>query len=278
MQSTQDAINSALEQYKPLEAQVASALPKVNDYPINGVWDDSGYAAAKKALRQAKAVANEIDKKRKELKAVALEYGRAVDGEAKRLTELCTPTITTLEQRIASVDMEKERLRNEKRQRRAAELVDAGYEFSAGAYRVGNEIIHTAAIDDATDGDWDGILARGRVEREKVEAEKQRQEQERIELERERQRLAEERAAMERERAELAALRAANDVAKAEPTPIPAPAPEPEPEPPVAPEPTAASTEPYVAGFDACRSLCIEIISRESSRGAMISLINQLQP
>jgi len=275
MQSTQDAINNALDQYKPLEAQVASALPNVAEYPINGVWDDSGYTAAKKALRQAKAVATDIDKKRKELKAVALEYGRAVDAEAKRLTELCAPTITTLEQRIAGVDMEKERLRNEKRQRRAAELVESGYEFSAGAYRVGNEIIHTAAIDDATDGDWIGILARGRAEREKVDAEKQRQEQDRIELERERQRLAKERAEMERERAELAALRAINDVAKAEPVHVPTPAPVPPSAPTAVPAPPA---EPYCVGFDACRSLCIEIISRESSRSAMIALITQLQP
>jgi hypothetical protein len=259
-------ITQALAEYKPIEAEIQKSLPNTDDYLINGVFDDDGYKAAKSALRQAKSVVSSIETKRKELKAIALEYGRAVDGKAKELAEVCQPTINTLSERIAAVDMEKERLRNEQRDKRTKELIAAGYEYVHGAYRIGDQVVHTSAIDSASDEDWAGIIERGKEAAERV----------RLETER----LAKERAALEAERAALEAERAALAKERLES------APQPEPAAPTAPAASipaefissATPSKEYIDGFNACRTLCIEIVKRSTQRRQIISDITDLEP
>lgn len=262
-----ETIKHALDAYKPVEAQIRQALPNLDDYVINGLFDDEGYKAAKSALRQSKSAKSAIEAKRKELKAIALEYGRAVDSEAKRLVEIVEPTITTLEQRIAAIDIEKERLRNEQRDRRTKEMTAIGYEFSMGAYRIGTDVIHPSALDSASDEDWAMLMQRGRTA---AEQELQRREED----ERRRQELAELRAERERieaERAELERLRN--------------PQPEPEPQPEIVevkfnPEfvPLYEPSAEYVSGFNAMRSLALAIVQRSSKRSEMIDELNNVQP
>jgi hypothetical protein len=262
-----ETIKHALDAYKPVEAQIRQALPNVDDYLINGLFDDEGYKAAKSALRQSKSAKSAIEAKRKELKAIALEYGRAVDSEAKRLIEIVEPTVTALEQRIAAIDIEKERLRNEQRDRRTKEMTEIGYEFSMGAYRIGAEVIHPSALDSASDEDWAMLMQRGRAA---AEQERQRREED----ERRRQELAELRemqARIEAERAELERMR------------------NPQPEPEQQPEPAEVKFTPefvpehtpspeYIAGFNAMRSLAIVIVQRAAKRNEMIHELNEVQP
>ena len=63
-----------------------------------------------------------IEKKRKELKEGSLKYGRAVDGEAKRLTLLLEPIESHLEKQEAIHSAERDRIKEEKRAAKAALL------------------------------------------------------------------------------------------------------------------------------------------------------------
>lgn len=70
--------------------------------------DKAGAKACDDARKKVKALRCEIEKRRKELKADALEYGRLVDAEAGRLTAMLTPIERRLEEQAAIVaDAEK---------------------------------------------------------------------------------------------------------------------------------------------------------------------------
>lgn len=265
-----NAITEALAEYKPIERQISDALPNTENYIINGVWDENGYKAAKSALRDAKKVAREIESKRKELKAIALEYGRAVDNEAKRLIELCNPTISTLERRIANVEMEREKIKHEKRHKRHQELISAGFEFSVGAYRIGSEVVYPTAIDDANEDDWKGILDRGKEAKIKVDQQRAKEQAERQALAEARRKIEAKLAQLQKMRREAVDAQRADEPTAAQSTSTPPTYTEPSVE--VSAEPTR---EPYAAGFDACRTLSIEAVRTIKNRADIIKAIEQ---
>lgn len=133
------------------------------------------YRDGTKALAVCRTLRGDIESKRKELKAGALEYGRRVDGVAKQLTAAVEEVESPLKARKATVDEEKDRVRREKE-----EAERAAREEELRAQREAEE-------------------AKLRAEREAEEA---RLAEERAALEAERRKLAEEQA---RQRAERAA-------------------------------------------------------------------------
>jgi hypothetical protein len=83
---------------------------------VNGVADKAGATACHEARMVVKNHRVAVEKMRVELKADALAYGRAVDGEAKRLTGLLEPIENHLQAQEDIVFKEQER-----QQRAAAE-------------------------------------------------------------------------------------------------------------------------------------------------------------
>ena len=79
---------------------------------IDGLDDKKNYAMVHSARMIVRSKRTDIERVRKELKADALEFGRKVDGEAKRLTALLEPIETHLEQQEFAIDTERERLKN----------------------------------------------------------------------------------------------------------------------------------------------------------------------
>src|SRR3990167_6370808 len=72
-----------------------------------------GYEEVRLALADLRGYRVSIEKRRVELKADALDYGRRVDAEAKRLTGLIVEIEEPLSQKKHDVDYEKSRLRAE---------------------------------------------------------------------------------------------------------------------------------------------------------------------
>jgi hypothetical protein len=70
-----DITDAALDKLQEKYAEV----PDVNS--------KEGYEAVKSGIREVRKLRTSVEKKRKELKADALEYGRRVDAEAKRITD-----------------------------------------------------------------------------------------------------------------------------------------------------------------------------------------------
>ena len=73
----------------------------------------------------------EVEKKRKELKESSLSFGRAVDGEAKRITALLLPIETHLENEESIIEKEKERLALEAAQKRQVKLQERASKLKA---------------------------------------------------------------------------------------------------------------------------------------------------
>lgn len=72
-----------------------------------------GYEEVRVAIAALRETRTGIEKKRVELKADALDYGRRVDSEAKRLTALIVDIEDPLKAKKAAIDDEKERVKRE---------------------------------------------------------------------------------------------------------------------------------------------------------------------
>lgn len=89
---------------------VKEQVDKYSTLTINGIEDKAGAKAVKDARIELKKIRTGIEKKRTELKAGALEFGRRVDAVAKELTAIVEPTEKLLESREAEVAQEIDRL------------------------------------------------------------------------------------------------------------------------------------------------------------------------
>jgi len=81
---------------------------------VQGLEDEVGFNQVHEARMIVKTHRVAVEKKRKDLKAGALEFGRKVDSEAKRITALLEPIETHLQTEEDKVTKEKERIRAEK--------------------------------------------------------------------------------------------------------------------------------------------------------------------
>ncbi|QDV09310.1 hypothetical protein Poly30_48680 [Planctomycetes bacterium Poly30] len=110
----QRQIEEALANYSPTDAGIAELAAKAGGLQIEDIDDREGYQAVSTVRKEVKAVRVQVEKTRKALKADALEYGRAVDTEAKRITA----ALLEIEEPLH----EQEKLIDEQRaERRAAE-------------------------------------------------------------------------------------------------------------------------------------------------------------
>jgi len=103
---TDAAINELKQQYSGLE-----------------ITDSASYEIVRSALSTVRAKRTDVEKKRKELKASALNFGRKVDGEAKRITALLLPIEEALKATKQAEDDRKDAIRKDA-ERKEKERVD----------------------------------------------------------------------------------------------------------------------------------------------------------
>lgn len=180
--------------------------------------DKDGAKAVSAARRAVKAKRCEVERLRKELKADALEWGRKVDSEAKRITEQLAPIEKHLEDEEARIEQERARIAAEEEARAEAERrseqervlgrMTALAKFGGPASEMRFEEIARLS-----EMEFDDLLEGARARWEKAEAERkaeeQRLEQIRLEQAAERERIAEERRVLEEEKRKLAEEKAA---------------------------------------------------------------------
>lgn len=191
-----EATNTNLSKFTPTNTAIAAMAAEYMPLVIRGLDDTDGFKAVHAARMVVKSHRVEVEKVRKALKADALEYGRQVDGEAKRITALLDPIETHLSDEEAAYEAEKEKIRNAAR---LAQEAEAKARADAEAARVKAE--HDAEVE------------RLRSEREKLDAERKAMEAERA-AEQAKQKAAQdkidaERTAIEAEKKRLADIEAA---------------------------------------------------------------------
>jgi hypothetical protein len=184
-----DAISKAVQAYELPDQKIQIMKDYCAKIEIAGPNDKENYKLAKTALSRVRSTRTAIEAKRKELKQPALDYGRAVDEEAKRLTAIIEPVEADLRRKVDAIDKEKERIEAERRNNLHNEMLAAGFKMQAGVYVLGTLIYSQQQVWDATVEQLKEIyeLALGevrRIEAEQAELERLRKLAEQAEVER----------------------------------------------------------------------------------------------
>lgn len=103
-----------LAKFNVTDAAIATMAKEYMPLSIKGIEDKDGYNKVHAARMVVKGKRVEIEKTRKVLGAEALAFGKAVNGEAKRITEQLQSIESHLSDQQAAVDDEKERIKREK--------------------------------------------------------------------------------------------------------------------------------------------------------------------
>lgn len=202
---------------------------------IAGVEDTAGFEAVHAARQDVKKKRIAVEETRKKLKSDVIQFGRMVDGEAKRITDMLTPIERHLQNEEdnyiaakAAAKKAKEEAARAKLQSRVDELQEVQATFTLAAVEKMTDDEFQSFLADATAKHQDRLAAEiaAEIERAKAEAEAARlraEEEARLAAEREAKeadiraeqaRLAEERArqeaAMAAERERLAEERRAH--------------------------------------------------------------------
>lgn len=170
---------------------------------VKNLDDKAGFEAVHAARMVVKGKRCEVENKRKELKASALEWGRKVDAEAKRIFGKLAPIETHLENEENKVVNERKRIEAEKAEAERQRIQDR-VDHLAKYGRI--EAFHVVAK--MPDDEYGSLLA---LSQRDWQAEQDRLAAENKAREEEAKRLAAERAELERMRKEQAEKQAAID-------------------------------------------------------------------
>jgi len=203
-----------LVKYSVTDEALAQYRKEFLPLTIKGLDDVEGYEQVREARLFIKAERVNVEKKRVELKEDSLRYGRAVDTEAKRITEAILEVENHLIAEQKKIDDEKAHIKFEKEQReklpaRNALLAEVSAEISEA------ELL---TLDDAAFAEVLNLLMAKKLEQQRIEQEEKeralRAEAERIDAEKkaiEQQKLDAERDARHKAEVEEAARKAAED-------------------------------------------------------------------
>lgn len=181
--TNEQIITQALAEYTPVvvgDAQISpdekikeiAALCK--EVQISGPDDKDNYKLAKQYSLRLTKIRTGIESKRKDLKAVALEYGRAVDAEAKRLTALVEPIDRDMKAKLDVIDKAIEAAKRAEELRRHNLLIGNGWTFSGSWYMCGVFNITPQQLSEATPEKLDEWVGAGKAEIERQQAEAKR--------------------------------------------------------------------------------------------------------
>ncbi len=187
---TEEYIEKALKQYTVTDAEIAKLNDKYMSLKINGQEDVKGYRVVRSARMEIKGKRIDVEKKRKELKEESLKFGKAVDGEAKRITALLLPIETHLTEQEKTIDDEKARIKREAAEKeqkriqgRIQGLFDTGMAFNGTGYVYQDIIISPEQVNTMTDDEYhakvNDVAEAKRVEASKLaEIERKKKEEE----------------------------------------------------------------------------------------------------
>jgi len=187
--TNEQIITQALAEYTPVvvgDAQISpdekikSIAALCKEVQISGTEDKENYKLARQYSTRLTKIRTGIEGKRKELKAVALEYGRAVDAEAKRLTALVEPIERDMKAKVDAIDKAIEQAKRAEELRRHNLLLENGWTFTGAWYLCGILNIAPQQLNEATPEKLDewGAAGKAEIERQKAEAERKRKEDE----------------------------------------------------------------------------------------------------
>lgn len=217
-QGLQATIQNEIKKYSLPDAAIAELKEKYSGITFTSLEDKQNVKLIERAYQEVKKYRTGIENKRKELKKEYLETGRAIDGEAKRLTELLLEIEDPLAEQYALIKEAKEAEKIRKEQEKKAVLLkrvetleEAGLEFDGNFYSLGNISLDITTIEQLPQEAYENLLTRvgeektrlEKEEQERIRAEQEKAEQERLEAERKEK----ERQQLEAEKQEMIKMR-----------------------------------------------------------------------
>lgn len=184
------AIHHAVGELRKSDVAIAQMRSQYLSLKVNGVDDKEGLQVVTEARKDVKKLRCAIEKRRKELKADADRFGKAVNTEANRLKEMIEPIESYLIDQETSVQRELDRIAAEAEAAKQAKIQQRIDRLNAARCRVEPMLI--PLMDDE---EFEEYFAAEQAAAEKILKE---QEAERLRLEEERKALAEQRAELER--------------------------------------------------------------------------------
>ena len=172
-----EIIAKELEKFNVTDATIAKLTADYMALTVRDATDDNGYKIVKSARMEVVHLRGKIEKTRVILKADSLEYGRRVDGEAKRITALLAPIETHLIGQEKIVDDEKARIKAEIEAKEAALLqirIDTlcafGARFNGQMYAAFGLQIPAALVKVCTDEQFDLFVAQLQEKKDEEDA------------------------------------------------------------------------------------------------------------
>ena len=199
----QELVETGLKKFDAVVPAIEELKKDFLPLKIKSIEDKEGYEKVSKALRFMVSKRNEVEDKRKELKADSLAYGKAVDNRAKEITFMLTPIEEHLRLEKERIDDEieaiKERKIREEQERlniRNRRLLQAGMKLVGSEYFWQNpndladvEILPSVNVETLDDVSFDEYIDKiNRLAKEQQEI-----------FDKEQKRLAEEKAKFEEE-------------------------------------------------------------------------------
>lgn len=225
MENYLEVIKTEIAKLNLNDVAIAEIAKEYLALKVEGIEDKKGLQAVHNARMYVKGKRVEIEKKRKELKADSIAFGKAVDAEAERLTEQLKPIEAHLQAEEAKVEAEKQRIKEEAEKAEAERVqsrvmvllaLGANYDTFSSLYILGETTCTAITLKTASDNGFQEIVslftfeATRIAEAAKIEAElaeKERIEREKAEILEEQARqeqIAEENKKMQLERDRLA--------------------------------------------------------------------------
>lgn len=188
-QKIDEAITNLQEQYGSLTVQ--------------GLNDRVAYIAAADGAKLVKKLRLNIDKKREELNAFPLKFQRAVNAEAKRITELLKPIEAHLKTQVDRFEKAEEEAKKAEQALRHQNLIENGWQFNGQFYVCGPLTMTPQTVMDLNDERFEKALDHGMKELERQAAENKRREEEAKRQAEEAERLRKEQEALQAEKAQM---------------------------------------------------------------------------
>jgi hypothetical protein len=162
-------IENAVKSFSVTDDALKQLKASYGNLTIQGAADKEGYEAVRLALSEVRGYRTGIEATRKELNEFPLKFQRAVNAEAKRITEELLSIENPLKLQKEHADNEAERLRIEAEERKRQQYLDRtnslfelGAAFNGSIYTLdghmfGLEVLHVtpAEIEELEDDQWD---------------------------------------------------------------------------------------------------------------------------
>ena len=179
---TEDVVTNTLKKFSVTGAKVAQLTADYGALKILGPDDKENFKTVSSALSEVRNLRFFVENRRKELKRPVIDMGNAIDGEAKRITNMITPLENHLKAEVDRTEREIEERKRAEERRRIQALQAAGFQIVGQSYvlgGVGDFFDNIMAMDAEA---FDGFLSDGKQEAERLAAERRRQEEEAAKL------------------------------------------------------------------------------------------------